>query len=56
MKYVFQIFISPLLRMGGFVKNDRAYDRALVDKPGKLGEHFSLRFSDHLNSNHHNVQ
>ena len=36
----FLIFICPLLRMGGFVK---------------LGEHSSARFSDYLNSNHHNI-
>ena len=31
-----------------------AGNRASVDKPGKLGEHPSARFLDHLNSNHHN--
>ena len=30
-----------------------AGNRAFVDKPGKLGEHTSARFSDHLNSNRH---
>ena len=30
-------------------------NRAFVDKPGKLGEHPSERFSDHLNSNCHKL-
>ena len=29
-------------------------NRAFVDKPGKLGEHPSARFSDPLNSNYIN--
>ena len=32
-----------------------ASNRAFVDKPGKLGQHPSARFSDHLNSNRHKL-
>ena len=61
MKYVFLIFISPLLRMGGFVKyvhflmETQGGNRAFVDKPRKLGEHPSARFPDRLNSNRHKL-
>ena len=33
----------------------KAGNRAFVDKPGKLREHPSARFSDHLNSNRHKL-
>ena len=66
MKYFVLIFIFPLLRMeSGFVRwlckicysfsHGNAGNRAFVDKPGKLGEHPSARFSDHLNSNRHKL-
>ena len=60
MKYVFLIFVSPLLRMGGFVKYAVHFLMetqviAFVDKPGKLGKHPSARFSHHLNSNRHKL-
>ena len=67
MKYVFLIFISPLLRVGGFVKYvvifyvmlyflmEKQVMRALDDKPRKLGQHPWARFSDNLNSNHHKL-
>ena len=32
-----------------------ASNRAFVDKPGKLGQHPSTRFSDHLNSDRHKL-
>ena len=46
--------------MGGFVKycsfsQGNTGNRAFVDKPGKLGEHPSVRFSVHLNSNCHKL-
>ena len=66
MKYFVLIFIFPLLRMeSGFVRwlckicysfsHGNAGNRAFVDKLGKLGEHPSARFSDHLNSNCHRL-
>ena len=61
MKYVFLIFISPLLRVGGFVKYvvhflmEKQVMRALDDKPRKLGQHPWARFSYNLNSNHHKL-
>ena len=59
MKYVFLIFVSPLngwlCKICCSFSHGNARNRAFVDKPGKLEERPSTRFSDHLISNHHKL-